>query len=120
VKEIETAIGPAFHFLETWQMVIDTGTTIVTFLMVFIIQQSQNKDALAVHIKLNGPLAAHELASNRVVAAEDLDESELATLRAFHCSLAKRAEADGGIKQSHSLDKAEDIHARKAKRRAAA
>jgi low affinity Fe/Cu permease len=111
--------GPMFHFSETWQMVVNTGTTIITFLMVFLIQQSQNKDSLAVHIKLNELLAAHELASNRVVAVEDLDESDLAVLRAFYCNLAKRAEADGGIKQSHSLDEAKEVHERKATRRAA-
>jgi low affinity Fe/Cu permease len=112
------ASGPTFHFSETWQMVINTGTTIVTFLMVFIIQQSQNKDALAVHIKLNELLAAHELASNRVVAVEDLDEADLTTLRTFYCSLAKRAESEGGIRISHSLDEADDLHERKEKARA--
>jgi low affinity Fe/Cu permease len=94
-------------------MVVNTGTTIVTFLMVFLIQQSQNKDSLAVHIKLNELLAAHELASNRVVAIEDLDESELETLRAFYCQLAQMAEAEGGVKNSHSLDDAREVHARK-------
>jgi len=112
--------GPMFHFSETWQMVVNTGTTIITFLMVFLIQQSQNKDSLAVHIKLNELLAAHELASNRVVAVEDLDENDLAVLRTFYCSLAKRAESEGGIKKSHSLDEAEELHERKSKARAAA
>jgi low affinity Fe/Cu permease len=107
------ATGPVFHFSENWQMVVNTGTTIVTFLMVFLIQQSQNKDSLAVHIKLNELLAAHELASNRVVAVEDLDEADLETLRKFYCELAKLAEKEGGVKSSHSLDDAQDAHARK-------
>jgi low affinity Fe/Cu permease len=107
------ATGPFFHFSETWQMVVNTGTTIVTFLMVFLIQQSQNKDSLALHIKLNELLAAHEHASNRVVAVEDLDEADLATLRAFYCEIAKLAEKEGGVKRSHSLDDAQMVHARK-------
>jgi low affinity Fe/Cu permease len=111
--------GPTFHFSETWQMVVNTGTTIITFLMVFLIQQSQNKDALAVHIKLNELLAAHELASNRVVAVEELDEADLTTLHTFYCRLAERAEKEGGIKRSHSLDEAEEVHERKARRRVA-
>lgn len=111
--------GPLYHFSETWQIVINTGTTIVTFLMVFVIQQSQNKDSLAIHIKLNELLAAHELASNRVVAVEDLDEQELHTLRKFYCELSRRAAADGGVKESHSLDEAHELANRKASRRTA-
>lgn len=107
--------GPMFHYSEDWQMVVNTGTTIVTFLMVFLIQQSQNKDSLAVHIKLNELLAAHEMASNRVVAIETLDEADLAVLRKFYCQLAAEAENEGGIKRSHSLDDAREITARKAK-----
>ena len=83
-----SATGPLFNFSGSWQMVVNTGTTIVTFLMVFLIQQSQNKDSLAVHIKLNELLAANELASNRVVAVEDLDEADLETLREFYCEIA--------------------------------
>ena len=105
--------GPIFGFSDTWQLIINTGTTIVTFLMVFLIQQSQNKDSLALHIKLNELLAAHEHASNRVVAVEDLDEADLATLRAFYCEIAKLAEKEGGVKRSHSLDDAQMVHARK-------
>jgi low affinity Fe/Cu permease len=106
--------GPAFHFGESWQMVVNTGTTIVTFLMVFLIQQSQNKDSTAVHIKLNELLASHELASNRVVSVEDLDEAELQTLRSFYCELAALASKSGGVKESHSLDDAKLVHERKA------
>jgi low affinity Fe/Cu permease len=108
-----SATGPLFHFSGSWQMVVNTGTTIVTFLMVFLIQQSQNKDSLAVHIKLNELLAANELASNRVVAVEDLDEADLETLRKFYCEIALLAEKEGGVKCSHSLDDAQVAHARK-------
>jgi low affinity Fe/Cu permease len=114
------ATGPMFGFSSMWQMVVNTGTTIVTFLMVFLIQQSQNKDSLALHIKLNELLAAHEFASNRVVAVEDLDEADLERLRAFYCELAELAENQGGLKCSHSLDDAQMVHARKQGRPAAA
>src|SRR5947209_3190354 len=63
--------GPIFHFSDTWQLVINTGTTIVTFLMVFLIQRAQNKDSLALQIKLNELIAAIDGASNRLIAAED-------------------------------------------------
>ena len=98
--------GPMFGYSETWQLVINTGTTIVTFLMVFLIQQSQNKDAVAVHLKLNELLASHREASNMLVAIEDLDEEELRQLAAFYRHLAELAEQEGGLKCSHSLDEA--------------
>lgn len=98
--------GPIFDFSETWQLVINTGTTIVTFLMVFLIQQSANKDAIAVHLKLDELLASHRDASNRLVAIEDLDEEEMRQLVAFYRHLATLAKEEGGIKQSHSLDEA--------------
>src|SRR5581483_10692891 len=71
------AVGPVFGFSDTWQLVINTGTTIVTFLMVFLIQRSQNKDAVAVHLKLNELVAAMEGASNRLIDVEALTEREL-------------------------------------------
>ena len=64
--------GPVFQFSETWQLVINTGTTIITFLMVFIIQQAQNKDTVAIHLKLNELIAATKGASNRMIDVEDL------------------------------------------------
>src|SRR5687767_9276282 len=66
--------GPLFNFSDTWQLAINTGTTIVTFLMVFLIQRTQNKDALAIHLKLNEIVAAIEGASNRLIDVEDLTE----------------------------------------------
>ena len=105
--------GPLFGFSETWQLVINTGTTIVTFLMVFLIQQSQNKDAIAVHLKLNELLASHREASNHLVAIEDLDEEELRQLVVFYRHLAELADEEGGVKCSHSIDEANQIHAEK-------
>ena len=69
--------GPVFHFSDTWQLVINTGTTIVTFLMVFLIQRTQNKDSLAIQLKLNEIVAAIPGASNRLIDVEDLSEDEL-------------------------------------------
>jgi low affinity Fe/Cu permease len=105
--------GPIFGFSETWQLVINTGTTIVTFLMVFLIQHAQNKDSRAVHLKLNELLASHARASNRLVAVEDLDEDSLEQLHRFYCQLAELAERAGGVKASHSFDEAEQLHSRK-------
>ena len=73
--------GPLFGFSDTWQLVINTGTTIVTFLMVFLIQRAQNKDAVAIHLKLNEIVAAMEGASNRLIDVEDLSEAEIEALR---------------------------------------
>src|SRR6187431_242109 len=78
------ATGPLFDFNETWQLVINTGTTIITFLMVFVIQQSQNKDTVALHLKLNELIAANKNASNRLIDIEDLTEDELIALKAFY------------------------------------
>ncbi|MDF3883144.1 low affinity iron permease family protein [Cupriavidus basilensis] len=110
--------GPIFSFSETWQLVINTGTTIITFLMVFLIQQSQNKDAVAVHLKLNELLASHKEASNMLVSIEDLDEQELRQLITFYRQLAQLAEGEGGLKCSHSLDEARENHEAKHRARA--
>ncbi|WP_276876323.1 low affinity iron permease family protein [Chryseobacterium joostei] len=74
---IWAATGPLFDFSESWQIVINTGTTIITFLMVFLIQKAQNKDSKAIQIKLNELIEAHEKANNRLVDIEDLTEDEL-------------------------------------------
>src|SRR3954447_9619809 len=71
------ATGPLFNYSDTWQLIINTGTTIVTFLMVFLIQRSQNKDSLAIQLKLNEIVAALEGASNRLINVEDLSEDEV-------------------------------------------
>src|SRR5687768_2840080 len=76
--------GPLFGFSDTWQLVINTGTTIVTFLMVFIIQKSQNKDSKSIQLKLNELIAATKTASNRLIDVESLSEEELNTLHSFY------------------------------------
>lgn len=96
--------GPLFGFSENWQLVINTGTTIVTFLMVFLIQQSQNKDSIALHLKLNELLAAHRSASNRMIGIEQLDEQDLREVAAFYSRLAERAKNSGPVKEIHSID----------------
>ena len=107
--------GPVFHYSDTWQLVINTGTTIVTFLMVFLIQRAQNKESLAVQLKLNEIVAALEGASNRLIDVENLDESELRQLHLFYKTLARMAKSDGHLGQSHSLDEAAAKHHRKRK-----
>lgn len=104
------ATGPLFHYSETWQLVINTGTTIVTFLMVFLIQRTQNKDSLAVQLKLNEIVAALQGASNRLVNVEDLSERELATLHRHYQTLAELSKKDLDVHQSHSVDEAEARH----------
>jgi low affinity Fe/Cu permease len=109
--------GPLFHFSDTWQLVINTGTTIVTFLMVFLIQRSQNKDALAVQLKLDEIVAALEGASNRLISVEDLSEEELKVLRIHYQRLAEMAKRDTKITDSHSIEEAEARHNFKKDRR---
>ena len=102
--------GPLFHFSDTWQLVINTGTTIVTFLMVFLIQRSQNKDALAIHLKLNEIVAALEGASNRLIDVEDLTEDEIKTLHKHYQRLVAMAKQDIKLTQSHSIEEADARH----------
>jgi low affinity Fe/Cu permease len=85
--------GPVFHYSEDWQLVINTGTTIVTFVMVFLIQQSQNKDSVALHLKLNELLASHRSADNHLIGIEDASEEELRRLAAAY--LRMTSEKDG-------------------------
>jgi len=105
--------GPLFHFSDTWQLVINTGTTIVTFLMVFLIQRAQNKDALAIQLKLNEIVAAIQGASNRLIAIEELSEPELEVLHRHYHRLAQMAKRDGDLLRSHSVDEADARHRRK-------
>jgi low affinity Fe/Cu permease len=109
------ATGPIFHYSDTWQLVINTGTTIVTFLMVFLIQRAQNKDALAVHLKLNEIVAAVHGASNRLIDVEDLSEADLVKLHLFYRRLAQMAKSDFELGQSHSVEEADALHRRKRK-----
>ncbi len=111
------ATGRLFHYSDTWQLVINTGTTIVTFLMVFLIQRSQNKDAMAVQLKLSEIVAALEGASNRLIAVEDLSEAELKVLRIHYQRLAEMSKRDTKITESHSVEEAESRHNFKEDRR---
>jgi low affinity Fe/Cu permease len=86
-------LGPHFDYSDTWQLVINTGTTIITFIMVFLIQNSQNRDTDAIHIKLNEIIRALEGAHNAVVSLEDLEEEELCSLRDKYAALAAQARA---------------------------
>jgi len=99
--------GPLFEYSDTWQLVINTGTTIITFLMVFVIQQSQNKDTMAIQLKLNELIASSERASNRLIDIEDLTEDELNLLKKFYIKLSDLAEKENDIHSSHSLDEAD-------------
>jgi len=111
------ASGPFFAWSNTWQLVINTGTTVVTFLMVFLIQRSQNKDGLAIQLKLNELVAAMRGASNRLIEVEDLSEEELHVLRTHYRKLVEMARADHNISASHSVEEAESRHAAKHGRR---
>ena len=102
--------GPIFEFSDTWQLVINTGTTIVTFLMVFLIQRTQNKDALAIHLKLNEIVAALEGASNRLIDVEDLNEDEIETLHTHYRRLVEMAKKDIRLTRSHSVEEADARH----------
>jgi low affinity Fe/Cu permease len=113
VVVVWAALGPVFGFSDTWQLVINTGTTIVTFLMVFLIQRTQNKDALAIHIKLNELVAAVEGASNRVVDIESLSESDLTTLEKHYAELARLARDEADPTRSHSVEDARARHTAK-------
>jgi low affinity Fe/Cu permease len=109
--------GPLFHFSDTWQLVINTGTTIVTFLMVFLIQRSQNKDSLAIQLKLNELVAAVEGASNHLIGAEDFSEEELQVLRRHYAKLAAMSRQEADVGSSLSLEEAKARHEHKRRRR---
>jgi len=96
--------GPYFEYSNTWQLVINTGTTIVTFLMVFLIQRAQNKDSQAVHLKLNEIIAALEGASNRLVNVETLPEAELHRLHDRFGKLLELAKREGRLSEPHSVE----------------
>ena len=86
--------GPLFHFSDTWQLVINTGTTIITFLMVFLIQNTQNRDALAVQLKLDELISSIKEARNEIIDVEDLGDKELQKKRNEMVNLAEHAKED--------------------------
>ena len=102
--------GPLFGYSDTWQLVINTSTTIVTFLMVFLIQKSQNLDSLAFKLKLNELIASQKNASNRLLDVEDLSEAEMEILVKFYVLLSRKAEKEMAVHESHSIEEAEFLH----------
>ena len=98
--------GHFFGYSETWQLVINTGTTIVTFLMIFVIQQSQNRDTAAIHLKLNELIATSKEASNRLVDSEDLSEEEQQVIKEYYQKISTPNKNES-VFTSHSLDEAE-------------
>jgi low affinity Fe/Cu permease len=108
--------GPLFHYSDTWQLVINTATTVITFLMVFLIQRAQNKAAFAMTLKLNELLAAVEGASNRLIDADDMTEEELEILHDHFRELARMAKRDLVLTKSHSIEEARSRHELKKQR----
>ncbi len=105
--------GPYFGFSDTWQLVINTGTTIVTFLMVFLIQRMQNKDSRALHLKLNELVASLKGPSNRLIDVEAMSEEELETLSHYYRKLAELARKENDLSVSHSIEEADELHRNK-------
>src|SRR6202051_3247858 len=102
--------GPFFHYSVNWQLIINTGTTIITFLMVFLIQKAQNKDSLAIQLKLNELVAAHEFASNRLVNVENMTEDELKVIQKYYRKLSDFSKGEDNLQQSHSIDETHELH----------
>jgi|SRR6478672_985429 len=105
--------GPFFDFSETWQLVINTGTTIITFLMVFLIQKAQNKDALAIQLKLNELVASNSVSSNRLVDIESMTEEEMMTVQKYYKKLSELSDKHESLQTSHSIDEAKHDHQKK-------
>lgn len=109
--------GPMFHYSDTWQLVINTGTTIITFLMVFLIQNTQNRDAAAVQLKLDELIRVSETARNKLLTLEDLTEAELEQMKVSFAQIAARGgigegqlrEVKAGLDQTEKgIEKAKD------------
>jgi low affinity Fe/Cu permease len=103
--------GPMFHFSDTWQLIINTATTVVTFLMVFLIQNTQNRDAKAMHLKLDELIRAVKGARNQLLDLEHLSDEELMNLEEQFQRIRKRAETDGGLsRHTEPVESAETEH----------
>jgi len=107
--------GPVFGFSDTWQLVINTATTVITFLMVFLIQRAQNKSAFAMTLKLNELIAAVEGASTRLIDADDMSEEELEALQKYFRELVRMAKRDSILTKSHSIEEARARHEAKSR-----
>ncbi len=99
---IWAALGPMYHYSDTWQLVINTGTTIITFLMVFLIQNTQNRDAKAIHLKLNELIHAGKHAQNDLIEVEKLSDEELKKLEEHYARIRKECERrrNAGLQES--------------------
>ncbi len=102
--------GFFMHFSEQWALIMSTGSSAVTFLMVFLIQKSQNKDSLATQLKLNELVAANEMASNRLVDVEGMTEEELKVIQKYYSKLRVFAQKQDSLQQSHSIDERHEEH----------
>ncbi len=105
--------GPVFHYSDTWQLIVNTSTTIITFLMVFLIQKSQNKDSKSIQLKLNELISATKMANNKLIGAEDLTEHELDTMHRYYSLLAeqtrkRRANSKGEDPMEEELEQLKD------------
>jgi low affinity Fe/Cu permease len=109
--------GPFFDYSETWQLVINTGTTIITFLMVFLIQKAQNKDSLAIQLKLNELVASNEYSSNSLVDIESMTEEEMIIVQKYYHRLSELSKKDESVRTSHSIAEAHEQHQRKGQKR---
>lgn len=96
--------GPLFYFSRPWHSIISAITTITTFLMVFVIQQAQNKNTVAIQLKLNELISSNSAANNRLVDIEELSPEELQVVKKFYVKLALRTETATNVRTSHSLD----------------
>jgi len=105
--------GPVFGYSDSWQLVINTGTTIITFLMVFLIQRMQNKDSKAIHLKLNELVASLQGPSNRLIDVEDLTEQEIELLGKYYRKLAHLAKRETDLSASHTIEEAYKSHRKK-------
>ncbi len=110
---IRALTGPLFDYSTSRQLIINTGTTIITFLMVFLIQKAQNKDSIAMQIKLNELIAANGNASNRLIDVEDLTEDELNVIREFYVKLSELSKKSGRLHHIFSIDAAHANHTKK-------
>lgn len=108
--------GPTFHYSDTWQLIINTGTTIVTFLMVFLIQNTQNRDAKAVHLKLDELIRALKGARNKLVDLENMSEEDVKKLEEEFASIHKKAD-HAAHKAEHAADAAQKAETAASSRR---
>jgi len=102
--------GFYLHFSAQWEMIIGTASSVVTFIMVFLIQKSQNKHSLSIQLKLNELVAANQLASNRLVDVEGMSEDELKVIKKYYAKLSRFTGQEENPTQPHSIDESHEAH----------